>query len=152
MTACRNVMARMLLRPLRACHSCELLWDQVSLYSPTKWVAVPRLRIENAMLKPHCQMFETLTPRWALFLMGCIGLLLAPVPFLAFYFGPQIRERSPYSKILMAEEKKRVEAEIKMKMRNDEEIARVLTGQSVPRAVSRGLKTKTSRDRSQRSS
>lgn len=57
------------------------------------------------------QMFDTLTPRWSLFMMGCIALVLAPVPYIAFFKGPWIRERSPYSRILMAEEKKRVELE-----------------------------------------
>ncbi|WVQ96557.1 hypothetical protein IAU59_003662 [Kwoniella sp. CBS 9459] len=57
-------------------------------------------------------MFESMTPRWGIFLMGCIAILLAPIPFIAFYKGPWIRARSPYSKILMAEERKRIEAEM----------------------------------------
>lgn len=60
------------------------------------------------------QMFDTLTPRWSLFMMGCIAALLAPIPYIAFFKGPWIRERSPYSRILMAEEKKRVELEAGM--------------------------------------
>jgi hypothetical protein len=55
-------------------------------------------------------MYENLTPRWAIFLMGCIALLLAIVPFAAFWKGPQIRARSRYSKLLMEEEKRRVAA------------------------------------------
>jgi hypothetical protein len=71
-------------------------------------------------------MFDTLTPRWSLFMMGCIALLLAPVPYIAFFKGPWIRERSPYSKILMAEEKKRVELEAGLKdmEKNDVEAQR----------------------------
>ncbi|OCF57017.1 hypothetical protein L486_05874 [Kwoniella mangroviensis CBS 10435] len=57
------------------------------------------------------QLFDTMTPRWGLFMIGCIALLLAPIPFIALFKGPWIRERSPYSKILMAEERKRIEAE-----------------------------------------
>ncbi|WVW85154.1 hypothetical protein I302_107192 [Kwoniella bestiolae CBS 10118] len=57
------------------------------------------------------QLFDTMTPRWGLFMIGCIALLLAPVPFIALFKGPWIRERSPYSKVLMAEERKRLEAE-----------------------------------------
>lgn len=60
-------------------------------------------------------MFDTLTPRWSLFMMGCIALLLAPVPYIAYYKGPYIRSISPFSKILMAEEKKRVELEAGLK-------------------------------------
>ena len=48
-------------------------------------------------------------------MMGCIALLLAPVPYIAYFKGPYIRSRSPYSKILMAEEKKRVELEAGLK-------------------------------------
>lgn len=55
-------------------------------------------------------MYDNLTPRWAIFLMGCIALLLAIVPFAAFWKGPQIRARSRYSKLLMEEEKRRVAA------------------------------------------
>ncbi|RSH92160.1 hypothetical protein EHS25_008575 [Saitozyma podzolica] len=55
-------------------------------------------------------MYDNLTPRWAIFLMGCIALLLAIVPFAAFWRGPQIRARSRYSKLLMEEEKRRVAA------------------------------------------
>jgi hypothetical protein len=71
-------------------------------------------------------MFDNLTPRWSLFMMGCIALLLAPVPYIAFFKGPWIRERSPYSKILMAEEKKRVELEAGLmdKDANDVEMQR----------------------------
>ena len=54
------------------------------------------------------QMYENLTPRWAIFLFGCIASVLAAVPFVAFWYGPQIRARSRYSKLLMAEEKERV--------------------------------------------
>ena len=112
---------------------------------PTKSM---RLIAVNELLILSKQMFDTLTPRWALFLVGGIGLLLAPIPFLAYYFGPEIRNRSPYSKILMAEERKRAEVETMLKIRNDEEIARARTGHSVRRAVSRGSTTMTPRDRS----
>jgi hypothetical protein len=67
-------------------------------------------------------MFDTLTPRWGLFLVGCIAILLAPIPFVAFYKGPWIREHSPYSKILMAEEQARVAMEAGM-ARGDVEVA-----------------------------
>lgn len=56
-------------------------------------------------------MFDTLTPRWGLFLVGCIAILLAPIPFVAYFKGPWIREHSPYSKKLMAEERARVAME-----------------------------------------
>lgn len=53
-------------------------------------------------------MIRNLTPRWAIFLMGCIAMLLAAVPFIAFFYGPEIRKRSPYSRRLMEEEQRRI--------------------------------------------
>lgn len=41
--------------------------------------------------------------------MGCIALILAAVPFVAFWKGPEIRRRSKYSRMLMEEERLRVE-------------------------------------------
>ncbi|KAL7418993.1 hypothetical protein Q5752_006677 [Cryptotrichosporon argae] len=55
------------------------------------------------------QAYENLTPRWAIFLFGCIAALLAVVPFVAYYKGPAIRARSKYSKLLMDAERKEVE-------------------------------------------
>ncbi|ORX34977.1 major facilitator superfamily domain-containing protein [Kockovaella imperatae] len=91
------------------------------------------------------KLFESMTPRWGLFLMGCIGLLLAPIPFVAYYYGPWIRERSPYSKILIAEEKQRVEAEMLLQQKTEAEVARVISGQSMRRNLSRGMSRAKSR-------
>lgn len=55
-------------------------------------------------------MYDTLTPRWAIFLMGMVAGVLGVVPFIAYWKGPEIRARSPFSRILMAEEKARVAA------------------------------------------
>lgn len=69
-------------------------------------------------------MYISLTPRWAIFLMGMVAAVLGVVPFVAYYRGPEIRSRSKYSKILMAEERKRVvDAEREDKERNLEEAA-----------------------------
>lgn len=56
-------------------------------------------------------MFESMTVRWALVMMGGVAALLALVPFVAFYFGPQIRARSKYSRLLMAQERENIEKE-----------------------------------------
>jgi hypothetical protein len=65
-------------------------------------------------------------------MMGCIALLLAPVPYIAFFKGPWIRERSPYSRILMAEERKRVELEagLQDKEARDVEVQRQEEGEA----------------------
>jgi Pyruvate/2-oxoacid:ferredoxin oxidoreductase gamma subunit len=56
-------------------------------------------------------LFVNITVRWAIFLFGCIALLLGAVPYIAFFYGPRIRAHSKYSKILMEEERKRIGAE-----------------------------------------
>lgn len=58
-------------------------------------------------------MFESLTVRWALVLMGGIASVLALVPFVAFFYGPQIRARSPFSRQLMDDERQEIEDEKK---------------------------------------
>lgn len=56
-------------------------------------------------------MFDGITARWGLVLMGGVAAILALVPFAAFFYGPQIRAHSRYSRQLMAEEHSRLEAE-----------------------------------------
>lgn len=56
-------------------------------------------------------MFDRLTVRWGLVMMGGFASVLALVPFIAFFYGPVIRAHSPYSKQLMAMERERVQNE-----------------------------------------
>lgn len=56
-------------------------------------------------------MFRNMTVRWAIIMMGGIAAVLALVPFIAFFYGPQIRARSPYSRALMQQEKDALDAE-----------------------------------------
>ncbi|GMK59838.1 hypothetical protein CspeluHIS016_0900550 [Cutaneotrichosporon spelunceum] len=56
-------------------------------------------------------MFKGMTVRWALILMGGIAAVLALVPFAAYYYGPAIRARSPYSRALMRLEREALDAE-----------------------------------------
>ncbi|KAL6450010.1 FLU1 Major facilitator superfamily multidrug transporter FLU1 [Candida maltosa Xu316] len=43
------------------------------------------------------QMFENLTIKWATTLLGCIGVLLIPVPFVFHFYGKAIRKKSKYA-------------------------------------------------------
>ncbi|KAI0776341.1 MFS general substrate transporter [Trametes elegans] len=43
------------------------------------------------------QMYETLNPRWASTLLGCIALVMMPIPFLLRRFGHKLRKHSKYS-------------------------------------------------------
>uniref|UniRef100_A0A060T8V0 ARAD1C32472p n=1 Tax=Blastobotrys adeninivorans TaxID=409370 RepID=A0A060T8V0_BLAAD len=46
------------------------------------------------------QMFHNLGTNWAGTLIGCIATVLAPVPFVFFFFGKQIRSKSKYAFVL----------------------------------------------------
>ncbi|TCD68281.1 hypothetical protein EIP91_011247 [Steccherinum ochraceum] len=43
------------------------------------------------------QMYETLNPRWASTLLGCIAVLLAPIPFVLIRYGSTLRLKSKYA-------------------------------------------------------
>ncbi|KIW08854.1 uncharacterized protein PV09_00779 [Verruconis gallopava] len=45
------------------------------------------------------QMYKTLTIPWASSLLGFLSLLMLPIPFVLFRFGPKIREKSRYDTI-----------------------------------------------------
>lgn len=43
------------------------------------------------------QMYDKLDPRWASTLLGCIAVLLAPIPFVLYRYGSVLRHRSKYA-------------------------------------------------------
>lgn len=43
------------------------------------------------------QMYDKLNPRWASSLLGFLALLMAPIPFVLFKYGPMLRNRSKFS-------------------------------------------------------
>ncbi|KAJ9104644.1 hypothetical protein QFC21_002142 [Naganishia friedmannii] len=43
------------------------------------------------------QMYETLNPRWASTLLGCLALVMAPIPFVLMKYGPTLRARSKHA-------------------------------------------------------
>ncbi|PCH34693.1 MFS general substrate transporter [Wolfiporia cocos MD-104 SS10] len=43
------------------------------------------------------QMFDKLNPRWASTLLGCIAVLMGPIPFVLYRFGSTIRSKSKFS-------------------------------------------------------
>lgn len=43
------------------------------------------------------QMYEKLNPRWASTLLAFITLILIPIPFVLFKFGPKIRRTSKFA-------------------------------------------------------
>lgn len=45
-------------------------------------------------------MFHNLGVNWAATLIGCLGLLMVPIPFLFYIYGPRIRQRGKYTNTL----------------------------------------------------
>lgn len=43
------------------------------------------------------QMYDKLNPRWASTLLGCIAILLAPIPFILRKYGAAMRKRSKFA-------------------------------------------------------
>ncbi|KAI0080277.1 MFS general substrate transporter [Panus rudis PR-1116 ss-1] len=43
------------------------------------------------------QMYETLNPRWASTLLGCIAVLMAPIPFILKRYGHHLRRKSKFA-------------------------------------------------------
>ncbi|TFY76298.1 hypothetical protein EWM64_g7712, partial [Hericium alpestre] len=57
------------------------------------------------------QMFENMHVNWAATLIGCIGILLMPMPFLFYKYGPAIREKSKFAPCIDLKIAKLLEAE-----------------------------------------
>lgn len=43
------------------------------------------------------QMFEGMGIQWASTLLGCVALVLAPIPFIFYFYGGKIRAKSAYA-------------------------------------------------------
>ncbi|KAF2145841.1 uncharacterized protein K452DRAFT_305783 [Aplosporella prunicola CBS 121167] len=56
--------------------------------------AFARYTVAGGMTVVGIPMFERLGPHWTLTLLGCISVLLAPIPFVLYRYGPMIRQRS----------------------------------------------------------
>jgi len=47
------------------------------------------------------QMFAALTYKWANTIFACIAILMIPIPFVLFFYGPKIRARSKFASQLI---------------------------------------------------
>lgn len=45
-------------------------------------------------------MYARLTVKWANTLFGCIAVLMIPIPFILFFWGPKIRSRSRFARMI----------------------------------------------------
>ncbi|KAF5372326.1 hypothetical protein D9615_009282 [Tricholomella constricta] len=73
--------------------------DTYLMYSASAFAANTMVRSAVAAAFPlfTTQMFTKMGVNWALTLVGLLGLLLAPSPFLFYRYGPQIRSRSKFA-------------------------------------------------------
>jgi DHA1 family multidrug resistance protein-like MFS transporter len=80
-------------------HLQSYIVDTYLMYSASAFAANTAIRSAVAAGFPlfTVQMFEGLGVNWACTLLGLIGLLLAPSPFLFHRFGPAIRSRSVFA-------------------------------------------------------
>lgn len=87
--------------------------DTYLLYSSSAFAANTFMRSAVAAGFPlfTVQFFTGLGVGWACTLLGCVGLILAPAPFLFYRYGPAIRERSRYAPCLDLKIKKALEEE-----------------------------------------
>jgi hypothetical protein len=51
------------------------------------------------------QMFAALGYNWANTMFALIAVVMVPIPFVLFYYGPTIRSRSKFSRIVMEQQK-----------------------------------------------
>ncbi|KAJ7574299.1 MFS polyamine transporter [Mycena floridula] len=51
------------------------------------------------------QIYNKLGYRWSNTLFGCIATLMIPIPFVLFFFGPAIRRRSKFSRMVIERQK-----------------------------------------------
>lgn len=56
-----------------------------------------RYIIAGIMVEVAPSMWQNPGVQWTLTAMGCVGLILVPVPYIFFWWGPQIRARSQYA-------------------------------------------------------
>ncbi|KAJ7100940.1 MFS polyamine transporter [Mycena belliarum] len=78
------------------------LVDTYLMYSASAFAANTFFRSLAAAAFPlfTVQMFTNLGVNWAATLVGCLGLLLAPMPFLFYKYGARIRESSKFAPCL----------------------------------------------------
>lgn len=73
--------------------------DSYTIYaaSALSFVTVTRYVAAGAMTIVGVPFYKNLNPHWTLTIMGAISALMAPVPFVFYYYGHRIRMRSAYA-------------------------------------------------------
>jgi hypothetical protein len=79
--------------------SYQYVMDSYEMYSASALSSVTFLRyvVAGGMVIAHMPMYEGIGVHWTLTLMGCLSLVLVPVPFLFWRYGCGIRGRSEFA-------------------------------------------------------
>lgn len=81
--------------------------DAYKIYSASALAASVIMRSISGALFPFAAtpLYDALGVSWGTSLVGFISLMCIPIPFGLLYWGPWIRERSPFCQRLLLEEK-----------------------------------------------
>jgi hypothetical protein len=80
--------------------SYQYVMDSYEMYSASALSSITFLRyvVAGGMVIADMPMYEGIGVHWTLTLMGCLSLVLVPVPFLFWGYGCRIRARSEFAK------------------------------------------------------
>ena len=79
--------------------SYQYLIDAFEAYAASALVGATFIRYIAAggMIPASIPLYENLGTHWTVTLLGAVSLLMAPVPYIFYYFGARIRKRSRYA-------------------------------------------------------
>jgi MFS family permease len=79
--------------------SYQYIIDSYELYAASALTSVTLIRymVSGGMVVVGIPFYENMGVHWTLTIMGCISALLAPMPYLFFKYGKQIRKKSTYA-------------------------------------------------------
>jgi hypothetical protein len=75
------------------------LIDSYEMYaaSALTFVTVTRYLVAGGMTVVGVPFYSNVGVHWTLTIMACISLLMTPVPYLLFVYGPKVRKWSKYA-------------------------------------------------------
>ncbi|KAH0429409.1 hypothetical protein CcaCcLH18_08423 [Colletotrichum camelliae] len=73
--------------------------DSYEIYSASAltFVALIRYIVAGGMTIVGIPFYDKMGTHYTLTILGCIAALLAPIPYVLYYYGPWIRSKSKYA-------------------------------------------------------
>jgi hypothetical protein len=65
--------------------------------SALTFVALVRYIAASRMTVVRIPMYENLGTHWTMTVLGCISVLAVPIPYVLYWYGPNIRKRSKWA-------------------------------------------------------